>query len=114
MTDPMHLRLHDLLARLPLPATAKWPDGVFDIEAFERGGLLLELFAPRGVDHQAPHARDELYIVVAGNAILDIDGVEHDCAAGDALFVPARVPHRFVRISGDFAAWAVFWGEQHP
>lgn len=114
MTDPMHLRRQDLLARLPLLATAKWPDDVFDIEDFDRGGLSLELFAPRGVDHQTPHAQDEIYIVIAGCAILEIDGVAYDCAPGDALFVPARVPHRFVRISDDFAAWAIFWGDARP
>ena len=111
MTESMHLRPQDLLAHLPLPATTKWPHGVFDIEAFARGGMTLRLFAPRGVDHQSPHSQDELSIVVTGNAVLDIDSVEHDCATGDALFVPARVPHRFVRISDEFAAWVVFWGE---
>jgi len=106
----MHLRPADLLARLPLPATERWPEGVFDIEAFARGGLSLELFAPRGVDHQSPHAQDEIYIVIAGRATLDIDGIEHACAIGDALFVAARMPHRFVNISDDFATWAIFWG----
>ena len=107
----MRLPASEFLQRLPLPATAKWPDGVFDIEALARGGLTLELFAPRGIDHQTAHAQDELYIVIADSATLDIEGVEHECAPGDALFVPARVPHRFVRISDDFATWAVFWGE---
>jgi mannose-6-phosphate isomerase-like protein (cupin superfamily) len=105
------LRANELMARLPLPATTKWPDGVFDIEAFAHAGLSLELFAPRGTDHQGPHAQDEIYIVIAGNAMLDIEGVKHDCATGDALFVPARVAHRFVRISDDFATWAIFWGD---
>ena len=114
MTKPMHLRPHDLLARLPLPATDSWPDGVFDIEAFDRGGLSLELFAPRGTDHQVPHAQDELYIVIAGSAILDIDGVERACAPGDALFVPARMKHHFKRISDDFTTWAIFWGTARP
>jgi mannose-6-phosphate isomerase-like protein (cupin superfamily) len=110
----MRLRASELLQQLPLPATVKWPDGVFDVEAFARGGLTLELFAPRGVDHQSPHAQDELYIVVAGNAVLDIDGIEHACATGDALFVPARVPHRFVGISEDFTTWAIFWSDTKP
>ena len=114
MDEPVHLRPHDLLARLPLSATAKWPDGVYDIEAFAHGGLTLELFAPRGVDHQTPHAQDEIYIAIAGCAILEIDGVAYDCPPGDALFVPACVPHRFVRISDDFAAWAIFWGDARP
>ena len=110
----MHLRLADLRKRLPLPATDRWPEGVFDIEAFARGGLSLEFFAPRGIDHQSPHAQDEIYIVMAGSATLDIDGVEYACAIGDALFVPARVAHRFTNISDDFATWAIFWGEAKP
>lgn len=107
----MHLRAADFLARLPLPATEQWPEGVFDIEASARGGLSLELFAPRGTDHQSPHSQGEIYIVIAGSAMLAIDGVEHACAVGDVLFVPARVAHHFTDISDDFATWAIFWGE---
>ena len=106
----MRLRPADYLARLPLPATERWPDGVRFVEAFAHGGLEMELYAPRGVDAQTPHDRDEIYIVVAGRATLAIAGVEHDCAVGDALFVPARAVHRFTGISDDFAAWAIFWG----
>ena len=72
------------------------------------------MYAPRGVDTQGPHARDEIYIVIAGSAMLDIDGIEHFCAVGDALFVPAHVPHHFVRIRDDFATWVIFWGEPKP
>ena len=100
-----------MLARLPLPATERWPEGVPFVEAFAHGGLEMELFAPRGADHQTPHAQDELYIVIAGSATLTIDGVAHACTMGDALFVPARVLHRFTNISDDFATWAIFWGE---
>ncbi len=110
----MRLCPADFLAHLPLPASERWPDGVRFVEAFARGGLELELYAPRGHDPQGPHSRDEIYIVIAGSAALDIDGVEHDCAIGDALFVPAHAPHHFVRISEDFATWVVFWGEAKP
>jgi mannose-6-phosphate isomerase-like protein (cupin superfamily) len=110
MSDSMPLSPKDFLARLPLPATDRWPEGVFDIEAFEHGGLTLELFAPRGRDRQSSHSQDELYIVIAGTAVLDIDGEEHPCSVGDALFVAARIPHQFMRISDDFATWAIFWG----
>jgi mannose-6-phosphate isomerase-like protein (cupin superfamily) len=112
MNDTVHIKPQDLLARLPLPATDRWPDGVFDIEAFERGGLTLELFAPRGTDRQNSHGQDELYFVICGSAILEVEGEERPCATGDMLFVAARVSHRFVRISDDFATWAVFWGER--
>lgn len=110
------MRFHpeDFLARLPLPATERWPDGVRFVEAFAHDGLELELYAPRGVDMQGLHSRDELYIVIAGSAALNIDGVEHPCNVCDALFVPARVPHHFANISDDFATWAIFWGEARP
>ncbi|HTA65833.1 MAG TPA: cupin domain-containing protein [Xanthomonadaceae bacterium] len=110
----MRLQPSDFLARLPLPATDRWPEGVRFIETFARSGLELELYAPRGSDPQGPHSRDEIYIVIAGSAALDIDGVEHACAIGDALFVPARVRHHFVDISDDFATWVVFWGDAKP
>ena len=110
----MRLRPTDFLQHLPLPETERWPDGVRFVEAFAHAGVELELYAPRGSDPQGPHARDEIYIVIAGNATLDIDGVEHPCTIGDALFVPARVPHHFAGISDDFATWVVFWGEAKP
>jgi mannose-6-phosphate isomerase-like protein (cupin superfamily) len=110
VSDTLPLRPQDFLSRLPMPPTDRWPEGVFDIEALEQNGLTLEMFAPRGEDHQSPHDQDELYIVIAGSAELDIDGTRHACAIGDALFVPARVPHRFASISPDFATWAIFWG----
>lgn len=110
----MRLRPADFLARLPLPATERWPDGVRFVEAFAHAGLELELYAPRGIDQQGPHSRDEIYFVIAGSATLEIEGVEHACAIGDALFVPARVPHHFVDISDDFATWVIFWGEAKP
>jgi mannose-6-phosphate isomerase-like protein (cupin superfamily) len=112
MSDILHIKPQDLLTRLPLPATDRWPDGVFDIEAFERGGLMLELFAPRDTDRQTSHGQDELYIVISGNAVLEVEGDDRPCATGDVLFVAARAPHRFVRISDDFATWALFWGER--
>lgn len=81
---------------------------MYDIEAFARGGLTLELFAPCSVEHQTPHAQDEFYFVIAGSATLIINGIEHVCAPGDALLVPARAPHRFTNISDDFATWTIF------
>ena len=118
MPDPhanhaAHWNLPAILAALPLPATAKWPHGVFDIEVFARAGASLELFAPRGEDFQTAHAQDEFYIVVAGHAELHVhdDGNVRVLPArpGDALHVAAGVEHRFRATSGDFAAWVVFF-----
>jgi hypothetical protein len=41
-------------------------DGKPFLLAFEHGSLSVELYAPRGIDAQSPHRRDELYVVVRG------------------------------------------------
>lgn len=115
--DSTRWTLDAVLASLPLPATAKWPDGVFDLRVFANGDASLSLFAPRGEDRQTAHAQDEFYIVVSGSAELhvrDSDGGVRALPArpGDALHVAAGVEHRFHAISGDFAAWAVFFPQE--
>src|ERR1700731_3899840 len=87
-----------LLSELPLPFSV----------LFERGDVSVELFAPRGVDTQSPHTRNELYIISSGSGIFR--RADQVCAfsAGDLLFVPARVEHRFERFSADFRTWVIF------
>ena len=80
-------------------------------------GASLSLFAPRGEDRQTAHAQDEFYIVASGNAELhvrDPDGTVRVLPArpGDALHVAAGIDHRFRAISGDFAAWVVFFPQE--
>lgn len=111
--------LAQVLSRLPLPATAKWPQGVFDSEIFAAPGISLSLFAPRGEDHQSAHDQDEFYLVASGHAVLHVrdthDGWRTlDALAGDALFVAAGVDHRFESISADFTAWVVFFPATEP
>jgi len=100
----------DLLRRLPGPASRQWPQGERFIEAFAHGTLVVELYAPRGEDPQTPHDRDEVYFVVSGTGDFTAAGERSRFAAGDALFVAARVAHRFENFSPDFAAWVVFYG----
>lgn len=106
----MKLSLPALAAKLPRPATAEWPDGVFDIEALAHGTMSLQVFAPRGEDRQQPHIQDELYIVASGSSDFIRDGERETVSAGDALFVRAGVEHRFVGMSDDFVTWVIFWG----
>jgi hypothetical protein len=70
----MRFSANDLAARLPLPATPKWPPGVFDIEGLTHGTMSLLYFAPRGRDHQTAHKKDELNSVISGSGVLDIEG----------------------------------------
>ena len=108
----MKATLADLKSRLPLPATAEWPDGRFDVEALAHGTMSLQLFAPRGEDRRAPHSQDVLYIVASGRSGFLEDGERTEAKAGDALFVAAGDVHRFEDMSDDFAAWVIFWGPE--
>ena len=100
----------DLLARMPGPATAEWPHGEPYVIAFDHGTMSVGLYAPVGLDPQTPHEQDEVYIVRSGSGTLVIDDKRVAATAGTALFVPARVKHRFEDLSADFSTWAVFWG----
>jgi mannose-6-phosphate isomerase-like protein (cupin superfamily) len=106
----MRISLHDMLAKLPLPATEKWPQGVWDAEALAHGSMSLIVFAPSGKDYQTTHTQDELYIVHRGYGVLLIEEERFPFVAGDVLFVPANAVHRFVEFSDDLVTWAVFWG----
>jgi mannose-6-phosphate isomerase-like protein (cupin superfamily) len=80
------------------------------IVAFEHGTLSVELFAPRGVDTQKPHTRDEVYVIVQGRGFF-VNGPErHRVTTGDILFVPAGIEHRFEEFSDDLAVWVLFYG----
>src|SRR5690606_10711025 len=105
----MKFTVDDMLARLPLPATDKWKDGVWDLEPFEKRGVRLVFFAPRGVDYQTAHDVDEFYFIARGSGELLIGDERHACTAGDAFCVPAAVNHRFENFSDDFATWAIFF-----
>jgi mannose-6-phosphate isomerase-like protein (cupin superfamily) len=78
-----------LLSELPVPFS----------NMFARGDVSVELFAPRGVDTQKPHTRDELYIVSSGSGVFRRENQTCEFKAGDLLFVPAHVDHRFERFS---------------
>jgi mannose-6-phosphate isomerase-like protein (cupin superfamily) len=80
------------------------------VVAYEHGTLSVELYAPRGVDAQTPHRRDEVYVVVRGEGWFVNGPTRHRFGAGDLLFVPAGVEHRFEEFTDDLAVWVVFYG----
>lgn len=104
--------LSELLSKLWVEETETYPDGVPFVNAGSHGTMSVELFAPRGDDPQQPHEQDELYIVVEGSSRFLRGEEVSDVSAGDVLFVPARLPHRFEDISDDFMTWVVFWGPE--
>ena len=86
------------------------PEAKMFAEVLAHGTLSIEVYAPRGVDPQTPHRRDELYVLARGHGEFVNGGVRHPFAAGDVLFVPAGVVHRFENFSDDFVTWVVFYG----
>lgn len=109
----MKISLRETLSKLPLPATKKWPQGVWDVTVFERATLSVLLFAPKHQDYQTPHSQDELYVVMRGRGTLLLAGEPIAVEAGDMLFVPARQDHHFENFSDDLLLWVIFWGPHH-
>ena len=46
-------------------------------------------------DRQQPHDEDEVYVVLEGNGVLEVEGTATALTEGMALFVPATAEHRF-------------------
>ncbi|MCA9517918.1 MAG: NAD(P)H-dependent oxidoreductase [Myxococcales bacterium] len=96
--------VHDALAMGPPPP------GNHAVPVFGHGSLVVEMYAPRDRDLQTPHARDELYVIARGTSLFVEPGGSREVGAGTFLFVPAGRPHRFSRMSPDFATWVCFYG----
>src|ERR671924_1483833 len=46
-------------------------------------------------DRQQPHEDDEVYVVLEGEGVLDVEGTRVELREGHAVFVPAGAEHRF-------------------
>ena len=47
-------------------------------------------------DRQQPHEDDEVYMVLEGSGVLEVEGNRLELTEGHFAFVPAHVEHRFV------------------
>jgi mannose-6-phosphate isomerase-like protein (cupin superfamily) len=63
---------------------------------------------PGYTDVQEPHGEDEVYVVLAGHAIIDVDGSHNSVAAGSIMYVPRGMPHHFHDVSDDLRVVVVF------
>ncbi len=79
---------------------------------FEHGSLVIEIYQPDKVDHQQPHARDEVYVVISGSGYFVNGESRQPFEAGEVLFVPAGESHRFEEFTDDFATWVIFYGPE--
>ena len=88
------------------------PGGERFAKVLGHGSMEVEVYAPRGRDPQAPHTRDELYVVVSGSGEFVNGAGRHPFGPGDVLFVPAGVEHRFEDFTDDLVVWVVFYGPE--
>jgi len=51
-------------------------------------------------DRQQPHEDDELYVVLEGRGVLEVEGREVAVEKGQSLFVPAGADHSFTGYEG--------------
>ena len=101
-----HLTVAAAIAQLPGPKGERF------VELFRHGSLSVELYAPRGVDPQTPHTRDEVYTVIQGSGWFRNGSDRHRFGPGDVLFVPAGVVHRFEEFTDDMMVWVFFYGPE--
>jgi len=80
---------------------------------FNYGVLKAGCLTP-GCSHAPPH--DEVYYIVSGEAILEMDGEEYNLAKGMVVFIPAGVHHALRNESDteDFALLTVWPGDPEP
>ena len=102
-TNTHQLHLKDGLAAMPGPDRDQ-----YDV-LLRAGAVEVGFYAPRGVDDQTPHDRDEAYVVMQGTGWFRNGPTRERFGPGDVLFVPAQVEHRFEEFSDDLALWVFFW-----
>jgi mannose-6-phosphate isomerase-like protein (cupin superfamily) len=88
------------------------PAGLRSAEVFRDGDLEIRFAARPTSGPQAPHTRDEFYIVASGTARYRWDGGETMVGPGDLLFAAAHAAHGYDQFSGDFSVWVVFYGPE--
>ncbi|MBV8244998.1 MAG: cupin domain-containing protein [Candidatus Eremiobacteraeota bacterium] len=100
-----HFKVAEALTRGPDPGNLAAAIARF-------GDVELEFYAPKDIDPQHPHTRDELYIIARGSGVLTVADEDLKFVEGDVLFVPAHAGHRFSEFSDDFATWVIFYGPE--
>jgi mannose-6-phosphate isomerase-like protein (cupin superfamily) len=96
----------DALVRLPGPKGERFAS------VFGHGSLLVEIYAPRCLDPQKPHNRDEIYFVIAGSGEYVCGETRQRIGPTDILFAATGVEHRFENFSDDLMLWVLFYGPE--
>ncbi len=105
-TPCAHVNLATALTRLPTP------DGERFATVFKHGSLVVEIYAPREIDLQQPHTRDEVYVVLQGQGEFVCGESRQPFGPADLLFAAAGVEHHFENFTDDLALWVMFYGPE--
>ncbi len=57
---------------------------------------------------QQPHTEDEVYYVLSGRGVIEIDGADHAVTSGSVVYVPAGVPHHFHKVTEPLQVLVLF------
>ena len=79
------------------------------VTLLENGRMYVEIYQPNKIDLQTPHDQDEIYVVIAGSGMFFNNGDREPFHAGDVIFVPAGIEHRFEDFTDDFKTWVIFY-----
>jgi quercetin dioxygenase-like cupin family protein len=85
-------------------------------EFLRRPGVSLGLYmlSAGGTDLQHPHDADEIYVVLAGQANLVVEGTVHKVTTGSVVSVDRGREHRFVDIADDLHVLVIFAPPESP
>jgi mannose-6-phosphate isomerase-like protein (cupin superfamily) len=106
MSNGFQIDIESAIAALPRPPAEQYAI------VHSHGTFTAGLYAPRGVDDQTPHTRDEAYVVVRGSGQFVCGDARRAFAPGELLFVPAGMTHRFESFTDDLTVWVIFYGPQ--
>ncbi len=57
------------------------------------------------IDMQEPHPVDEVYFVIRGDGMINLNGKDYPIKEGSSIYVPAGTEHRFQRNSQDLVVF---------
>ena len=61
-----------------------------------------------GTDSQQPHRTDEVYYVLSGRGVLDVEGEEYAAQSGSVIYVKAHAAHHFHSITEELKVLVFF------
>ena len=69
----------------------------------------MHISASKGLRH-LKNCPNEIYVIISGEGTFLNNDKQVNFKAGDFLFVPAGIEHRFTNFTADFSTWVFFYG----